>query len=148
MSTGFVSPLDLSEDVLDKREQHCKLLDNLSEQLIRSCDIQMKTRKGKTTSVSQNNEMDLKQPRRKDTPALNRPPFLPDFSELLLKKFDEVDKQQKNKLIPSVLNKEQDLRKPRRKDTPALHTSPPLPGIKLLKEDRRAIIVESEETDG
>ncbi|XP_075067390.1 protein phosphatase 1 regulatory subunit 17 [Mixophyes fleayi] len=148
MSTGFVSPLDLSEDILDKREQHCKLLDNLSEQLMRNCDIQIKTRKGKTASVSQNSEMDPKHPRRKDTPALNKPPFVQDFSELLLKKFDEVDKQQKNKQTPSVLNKEPDLRKPRRINTPALHTSPLPPGVNLLKEDRRTIIVESEENDG
>ncbi|XP_044151394.1 protein phosphatase 1 regulatory subunit 17 [Bufo gargarizans] len=148
MSTECVSSLDLSEDMLDKQGQHCKLLDNLSEQLRRNCDIQMKVRKGKTDTTSQNNEMDLKQPRRKDTPALHKPPFIPDFSELLLKRFDEVEKQQKNMKIPSLLNKDAELRKPRRKDTPALHTSPLLPGAKSMKEDRRTIIVESEESDG
>ncbi|KAM3927742.1 protein phosphatase 1 regulatory subunit 17 [Leptodactylus fuscus] len=148
MSTEFVSPLALSEDILDKQEQHCKLLDNLSEQLMRKCDIQMKVRKGKNAPASQNNEMDLQQPRRKDTPALHKPPFIPDFSELLLKKFDEVEKQQKNMQVPSVINKDPDLRKPRRKDTPALHTSPLLPGVKPMKEDRRIIIAESEESDG
>ncbi|CAJ0964680.1 unnamed protein product, partial [Ranitomeya imitator] len=105
---------------------------NLSEQLIRKCDIQMKVRKGKTALASQKNEIDLKQPRRKDTPALHKPPFTPDFSELLLKRFDEVEKQQKNMQIPSVLNKDPELRKPKRKDTPALHTSPLIPGTIAL----------------
>ncbi|XP_077123719.1 protein phosphatase 1 regulatory subunit 17 [Ranitomeya variabilis] len=142
MSTEFVSPLDPSEDIEDKEEQHY----NLSEQLIRKCDIQMKVRKGKT---SQKNEIDLKPPRRKDTPALHKPPFTPDFSELLLKRFDEVEKQQKNMQIPSVLNKDSELRKPKRKDTPALHTSPLIPvNVKILKEDRRIIIAESDESDG
>ncbi|XP_075684319.1 protein phosphatase 1 regulatory subunit 17 [Rhinoderma darwinii] len=156
MSTEFVSPLDLSEDILEKQEQHCKLLDNLSEQLMRNCDIQMKVRKGKTAPASQNNENDLKLPRRKDTPAIHKPPFIADFSELLLKRFDEVEKQQKNMQIPSVINKDQDLRKPRRKDTPALHTahcttSPrynkyDIHSIKPMKEGRRTIIAESEES--
>ncbi|XP_073532714.1 protein phosphatase 1 regulatory subunit 17 [Phyllobates terribilis] len=149
MSTEFVSPLDPSEDIEDKEEQHCKLLDNLSEQLIRKCDIQMKVRKGKTALASQSNEMDLKQPRRKDTPALHKAPFIPDFSELLLKRFDEVEKQQKNMQIPCVINKDPELRKPRRKDTPALHSSPLIPvNVKIVKEDRRIIIAESEESDG
>ncbi|KAM4027253.1 protein phosphatase 1 regulatory subunit 17 isoform 2-T2 [Anomaloglossus baeobatrachus] len=145
MSTEFVSPLDPSEEIEDKEEQHY----NLSEQLMRNCDIQRKVRKGKSALSSQNNEMDLKQPRRKDTPALHKPPFIPDFSELLLKRFDEVEKQHKNMQIPSVINKDPELRKPRRKDTPALHTSPLIPvGVKLMKEDRRIIISESEESDG
>ncbi|CAN2389625.1 protein serine/threonine phosphatase inhibitor activity [Pristimantis euphronides] len=147
MTTEFVSPLDLSEDILDKQEQHCKLLYNLSEQLMRNCDIQMKVRKGKMVPASQNNEMDLKQPRRKDTPALHKPPFIADFSDLLLKRFDEVEKQQKIVQVPSLINKDPDL-KPRRKDTPALRTSPVLPGAKATKPDRRAIIAESEESDG
>ncbi|XP_069816461.1 protein phosphatase 1 regulatory subunit 17 [Dendropsophus ebraccatus] len=148
MSTEFVSPLDLTEDILDKQEQHCKLLDSLSEQLMRSCDFQMNVRKGKTVPAPQNNEMDIKQPRRKDTPALHKPPFIPDFSELLLKRFDDVEKQQKNMQIPSVLIKDPDLKKPRRKDTPALYTSPLLPAVKPMKEDKGAIIAESEESDG
>ncbi|XP_040209205.1 protein phosphatase 1 regulatory subunit 17 [Rana temporaria] len=148
MSTEFVPPLDISEDILDKREQHCKLLENLSEQLMRNCDLQMKVRSGKNSQVSTvKNELDQKQPRRKDTPAFNKPPFVPDFSEILLKKFDEIEKQQTAKISP-VLSKEPNLMKPRRKDTPALHTSPLLPGGKLLKEDSGAIIVESEENDG
>ncbi|XP_066440991.1 protein phosphatase 1 regulatory subunit 17 isoform X2 [Eleutherodactylus coqui] len=148
MSTEFVSPLDLSKDTLEQQNQHCKLLDELSEQLMRNCDIQVKVRKAKTIPASQNNEEDQKQPRRKDTPALNKPPFIPDFSELLLKRFDEVEKQQKNTQIPSVTNKDLDLRKPKRKDTPALNTSPPLPGVKSIKTDTRTIIAESEENDG
>ncbi|KAM4687328.1 protein phosphatase 1 regulatory subunit 17 [Discoglossus pictus] len=140
MSTEFVPPLDISEDRLDKREQHCKLLDNLSEQFIRSCDIQIKSKK-----VS--HEMEAKHPRRKDTPALNRPPFMPDFSQRLLNNYDPIEMSQKSKQIPSALN-EQDLRKPRRKDTPALHIAPLLPGVKIIKEERRTIIQEDEEKDG
>ncbi|XP_077347837.1 protein phosphatase 1 regulatory subunit 17 [Lithobates pipiens] len=148
MSTEFVPPLDISEDILDKREQHCKLLENLSEQLMRNCDLQMKARSGKNSQVSTvMNEMVQKQPRRKDTPALHKQPFVPDFSEILLKKFDEIEKKQTAKISP-VLSKEPNLMKPRRKDTPALHTSPLLPGGKLLKEDSGAIIVESEENEG
>ncbi|XP_053569029.1 protein phosphatase 1 regulatory subunit 17 [Bombina bombina] len=124
MSTEFVSPLDISEDRLDKREQHCKLLDNLSEQLMRSCDIQMNSKKGKPIHVSQ--EMENKQPRRKDTPALHKPPFMPDFSQRLLKNYDSQEMAQKNKHIASSLN-EKEMRKPRRKDTPALHIAPLLP---------------------
>ncbi|XP_018420769.1 PREDICTED: protein phosphatase 1 regulatory subunit 17 [Nanorana parkeri] len=145
MSTEFVPPIDISEDILDKREQHCKLLENLSEQLMRNCDLQMKARSGNNNQVS-TVEMDQKQPRRKDTPAFHKPPFVPDFSEILLKKFDEIEKQQASKI--SVLTKEPILIKPRRKDTPALHTSPLLSGGKLLKEDSGTIIVESEENDG
>ncbi|KAM5157737.1 protein phosphatase 1 regulatory subunit 17 [Mantella aurantiaca] len=148
MSTEFVPPLDISEDILDKREQHCKLLENLSEQLIRNCDLQMKARSGKNSQVSTvNNEKDQKQPRRKDTPALHKSPFVPDFSEILLKKFDEIEKQQTTKVSP-VLTKEPNLMKPRRKDTPALHTLPFLSGGKPLKDDSGTIILESEENDG
>ncbi|XP_072269442.1 protein phosphatase 1 regulatory subunit 17 [Pyxicephalus adspersus] len=148
MSTEFVPPLDISEDILDKREQHCKLLENLSEQLIRNCDLQKKSRSGKNSQIStMQNEMDQKQPRRKDTPALHKPPFVPDFSEILLKKFDEIEIQQTTRISPLPI-KEPNVMKPRRKDTPALHISPLLPGGKLLKEDSGTIIMESEENDG
>ncbi|XP_068090654.1 protein phosphatase 1 regulatory subunit 17 isoform X2 [Hyperolius riggenbachi] len=128
MSTEFVPPLDISEDILDQREQHCKLLENLSEQLMRNCDLQIKARTGKNPQITTaSNEMDQKQPRRKDTPALHKPPFVPDISEILLKRFDEIEKQQKTKMSP-IFNKEPSLMKPRRKDTPALHTLPLLAG--------------------
>ncbi|XP_072009339.1 protein phosphatase 1 regulatory subunit 17 isoform X4 [Engystomops pustulosus] len=122
MSTEFVSPLDHSEDILGK--------------------------KGKNAPTSQNIEMDLNRPRRKDTPALHKPPFIPDFSELLLKRFDEVEKQQKNMQIPSAMNKDPELSKPRRKDAPALHATVLLPGARPVNEDKRTIIAESDESDG
>ncbi|KAM9308230.1 protein phosphatase 1 regulatory subunit 17 [Gastrophryne carolinensis] len=140
MSTECVSPLDISEDILDPQEQHCKLLENLSEQLRRSCDIQKKAR-------TERNEQNPKLPRRKDTPILQNPQLVPDFSEILLKRFEEIEKQQNTK-TPPVLNKEPNLLKPRRKDTPALHGSPLSSGVKFLKEDKSTIIVESEENDG
>ncbi|KAG8572436.1 hypothetical protein GDO81_012043 [Engystomops pustulosus] len=131
MSTEFVSPLDHSEDILD----------NLSEQLMRNCDIHIKGKKGKNAPTSQNIEMDLNRPRRKDTPALHKPPFIPDFSELLLKRFDEVEKQQKNMQIPSAMNKDPELSKPRRKDAPALHATVLLPGTISMNSHRTDIII-------
>ncbi|XP_053322956.1 protein phosphatase 1 regulatory subunit 17 [Spea bombifrons] len=144
MSTEHVSPLDITEDRLDKGEQ---LLDNLSEQLIRSCDIQIKARQ-KTPQVSQSKEVAQKHPRRKDTPALHTPPILQDFSDKLMKTRDAIKRQQTSKTIHPVYNNEQVLMKPKRKDTPALYISPLLPGAKLLKDEQRIVIQEDEEKDG
>uniref|UniRef100_UPI00398E415A protein phosphatase 1 regulatory subunit 17 n=1 Tax=Pristiophorus japonicus TaxID=55135 RepID=UPI00398E415A len=101
MTTECVWSPEAQDDRLDSSDQLCKHLDdlsNLSEQLIKTCEINEEGEKEKATDESKDTKLERKKPRRKDTPVQYVPPLIP--------------------------------------------------GVKLMKEEKRAVFAEDDENDG
>ncbi|KAK1173954.1 protein phosphatase 1 regulatory subunit 17-like [Acipenser oxyrinchus oxyrinchus] len=69
------------------------------------------------------------------------------LSEKLIEDCKMDAEQKQDKGPPETQGPEQEQKKPRRKDTPVLYIHPVIPGVKLMKEENRAIFMEDEEKE-
>ncbi|XP_072912594.1 protein phosphatase 1 regulatory subunit 17 [Hemitrygon akajei] len=80
MTTEYVWSSEAQDDVPDGSNQLGKHLDdfsNLSEQLVKTCEINEGIEKDTSEDESKDIELEQKKPRRKDTPVQYVPPLIP-----------------------------------------------------------------------
>ncbi|XP_038617881.1 protein phosphatase 1 regulatory subunit 17 [Tachyglossus aculeatus] len=123
--------------------------DELSDKPIRTSDFRKKTPVFQTMQQSLHTESEQKKPRRKDTPAIHIPPFIPGvLTEHLLQTSDIQEKPSEDGMVSQSHNPNLEQKKPRRKDTPALHAPHFASGTRLLRGERHKVILEDEEKEG